>query len=329
MGGRVVMARFARAWDRFWFGPFDPLPAACLRISLGALIFLSYLAAWEHWDRFYAADGMLSLADPTVHAIPQGWWSVFWWTDGFLGARPYWWIGVAAALAFTLGWHTRLATIVLFVIQASLVHRNPAVCNGEDLVFRMLLFYACFAPLGAGLSLDARRQPSVTPRSIWPLRLMQINVALVYLISQPHKLAGDVAWWNGDAMYYVMVSRAWSRWPWPELFYWRGVASAATWGSLAFELAFPLLVWFRRPRPWIVVGMAAFHLALAVTLQNVTFFSLAMAASFWAFLTSDDLRRLGLLRHGVVTWASSEDRSRDVSYATAARSKRYVVLPTA
>jgi hypothetical protein len=121
---------------------------------------------------------------------------------------------------------------------------------------------------------------------------MQINLALVYLISQPYKLVSDPAWLSGDAMYYVMVNRTWSRFPWPELYYHPAVAALSTWGSLVIELALPIGVWFRPLRRWVVLAAGLLHVGIAVALQNVTFFSLAMTCSFLVFLTSDDLRRL-------------------------------------
>jgi hypothetical protein len=281
-----------RAWDQFWFAPLDALPAALFRISIGTLLTLAFLASAANWHRFYGADGMLSLGDPTISPVPQGWWSVFYWTDGVLPVGAYWGAGTLAAVAFTVGWHTRLAAVLLFVLQASMVHRNPMAVNGEDLVFRMLLFYSCFAALGTTWSLDARRRPGAGGRAErWPIRLMQLNLALIYLVSQPYKIASDPTWVSGDAMYYVMINRTWSRFPWPALYYHPWVAYPSTWGSLLIEIALPIGVWIPRLRRWVVLAAGALHVVIAVALQNVTFFTLAMTASFWVFLTSEDLRR--------------------------------------
>lgn len=291
------MRALVHAWGRFWFAPLYPVPAALFRISLGALICLMYLALYPNWEVYYAANGMLSLGDPAPGAPPVDVWSVFYLGDGVVPVGVWYWLGLGAALSFTIGWWTRVSATVLWVLQCSLVHRNPAVVNGEDLVVRMLLFYCCFAGLGAALSVDAaRRPPGARTPPIWPIRLIQINVCLVYVFTQSHKVFGDVVWRNGDAMYYTMVSRIWSRWPWPALYYDGLVSSLSTYGSLLIEIGFPIAVWFRRPRPWVVLAIASVHVAIAAALSNVGFFSLSMVCSFWAFLTTDDLRRLRLLR---------------------------------
>ncbi len=288
-----LLRDLAAGWDRFWFAPLPVAPAAALRIVLGLLIVAHFACSLPSWVRFYDGDAMLSLHDPTVTAVPQGWWSVFWWTEDVLPVMVYWWAGMAAALAFTLGWHTRIACVVLFAIVASTVHRNPMVVNGEDLVFRMLLFFSCFAALGSGWSLDRAvgRAPRGTPR-VWPLRLIQLDICLLYLFSQSWKVVEDPLWLAGDAMYYTMINATWSRWPWPEIFYHPFVAHLTTWGSLGLELAFPLLVWWRPVRLPIILAMSLLHVSIAIVLSNVTFFSLSMPCAFIAFIDARDVERI-------------------------------------
>ena len=292
-----VVRSIARAWDRFWFGPTDPLPVALCRISLGVLMFTDFLAATPSWDRFYAPDGMLSLNDPAVTPVVQGWWEIFWWTDGFIPVGWYWWGALVATVGFTVGWWTRFWTIALFVLEASLVHRSPVATNGDDLVFRMLLFYGCFATMNGALAL----RPCTRTRERWPIRLMQLNIALIYLISSAYKFGSDTAWRDGSALYYAMVNHTWSRWPWPSLFYPAWTSGLATFGSLLLETAFPLLVWFEPFRLPLLLALMLMHVVIAIVLQNVTFFSLSMVCGLCLFLTTDDLHRLRRWWTGRVT----------------------------
>jgi hypothetical protein len=93
-----------------------------------------------------------------------------------------------------------------------------------------------------------------------------------------------------------MVNHTWSRWPWPAMFFPAWTSGLATFGSLLLESAFPVLVWFEPFRLPLVLALALLHLVIAVVLQNVTFFSLAMVSALCLFLTTDDLRRLGWRR---------------------------------
>ena len=297
------MRKLASWWTEVWFSRIDPLPLGVFRISLGLLFLLMLIALGPNWERFYGPDGILSLSRPDSVSL-QGGWSAFVWTGRHLPVQVYWWMGLVAAAAFVVGWQTRLATVLLYLLQASMVHRAPLVVNGEDLVFRMLLFYGCFAPLGAALSVDGwlrtRRlgqaaSVSESPHPlVWPVRLMQVNIALIYLISLPTKVCDPSGeWLRGDAIYWSMMNDMWSQWPWKWMFY-DGhllLSRLMTYGTILVEGTFPLLVWFRKTRPYVLVGITALHLGIAAMIPNVTFFTLAMVCSFWLFVPAESLRR--------------------------------------
>lgn len=298
---------FLRALDSFWFDRADPFSLALFRISLGSLMLVTLLCLLPNWERYYGAAGVLSLVDPRFQD-GQDAWSCFYWTDGILPVHVWWLVGVVGAVGMTVGWSTRFWTIVLYVLQCSMIHRNRMAVNGEDLVYRMVLFYSCFATLDRDLSLAAwwnrtrlagsgaqpigafAQGPSSWP-SNWPVRLMQINIALIYVFSLPDKLLTDPAWLDGTALYFVMINSHWGRWPWPWMFYSGALSKVATYTAIAMEGAFPILVWLPRTRVAITVTMALFHLGIAVCLQNVTFFSLAMVAALWVFVPGDRSRR--------------------------------------
>ena len=298
------MKTVSRWWNRVWFQPIDPFSAGLFRIALGLLLSVMFAALYPNWERYYAAGGLLSLHDPALPRLPEDWWCVFRWTDGIVPIGAWWWLGLLAGLAFTVGWHTRVATIILYVLQTSMIHRNLMIVNGDDLVFRMLLFYGCFAPLGAALSVDQwlkRRRavggsapPDTVQPLIWPIRLMQINIALIYLISLPLKLTDSLGeWLRGDAIYWAMMNAQWGRWPGAPVFYAHGpiVSQLATYGSAAIEAAFPLLVWFAPCRPYVLWMITALHLGIAVAIPNVLFFTLSMACAFLLFVPAETSRR--------------------------------------
>jgi hypothetical protein len=281
------------AWNRFWFAGFDPFSVGLFRIALGGLLVAFFVASGPNWDRFYSAEGLLSLdiLDPARQSADRL--NVFYWTESLFPVRVWWFVGLAAAFAFMVGLGTRLATFLLYGLVASMVHRSPMVVNGEDLVFRMVLFYGCFAPLGHCLSLDSlrrsRRCGSVPERSpsAWAVRLLQLNFALIYAISLPYKLFDDAAWTDGTAIYWAMTSNVWSRWAFPEVLYGSPLIAALTYGTILVEGAFPMLVWFQTTRLAVIAALAVLHLGIAVFLQNVTFFSLAMVCVLWVFVPAD------------------------------------------
>jgi hypothetical protein len=213
--------------------------------------------------------------------------------------RVWWWAGLVGAIALSVGWQTRLATILLFVLIQSMMHRNLSVVHGQDLVFRMLLFYGLFAPFGACLSIDSRGSPgkSAGPPVIWPVRLMQLNFLFIYVNSVPHRLVSDEAWLNGEAVYWAMANNMWGRDWIPMIFYQHDaiLSKVATYGTILTEGTVPILIWFRNTRMLAIMAGVLLHVCIAVLLANVAFFSLAMICGYCLFLPAPLVRRvLGL-----------------------------------
>lgn len=93
----------------------------------------------------------------------------------------------AAATALLLGWRTRLATVVSFLMWGWLCNRNPMVLIGGDLLMACLLFWACFLPIGARWSLDAALSTTAPPREnahvSWASAGLLLQVMSVYFFS--------------------------------------------------------------------------------------------------------------------------------------------------
>ena len=288
------MKGFLEFWNRFWFSTFDPLPLSIFRVFLGALTFAFYIGNYPNWERFYSAEGIPSLI--TSELIRNNWWTIFSWTEGLIPIKIYWWIALFCSILFTIGLKTRFATILLYIIQTSMNIRDNSVINGEDLIFRMLLFYSCFAPLNHCLSIDNLLNKKKKHKSlpiVWALRAMQINVALIYLVNVPNKLTHDIAWLNGEALYWTVVNGMWSYGVLGELFCkWNCLISKiGTYGSLFIEGTFPIFVCFKETRIFSIAALAALHIGIAIFLANVTFFTLAMVCAMWLFVPGGFVRR--------------------------------------
>jgi hypothetical protein len=284
------------AWSRFWFGPLDPLPAALFRIALGAVLLLLFVARGADWDRLYGPAGILPLDDPALATNLRVHVSLFAVADGVVPVATFWWVGVLAAAILTLGLWSRLAAAVLFVLLSSMLFRLPVAVSGEDWVLRIALLPSCFATLDTRLSLRAwwrrrRGRPAARPGPVWPIRLIQLHVVLIYLFTMANRLATDPAWWSGDAMYWVMTSSTWAAWPWPEAFYRPVLARTVTWGVLVAEGWFPLAVLWRPTRIVAAVALIAMHLTAAVVLRGVTFFTASMACPLLLFVDGAAWRR--------------------------------------
>ena len=120
------------------------------------------------------------------------------------------------------------------------------------------------------------------------MRLMQVQIAYVYANTAMSKvLVGR--WRDGRALYDVLASPVFAEWPawfdvWP-------IIHAMTWGTLVFELSFPVLVWLRKTRYLVLLSGVLFHLGIDV-LMIIPMFSWIMIVSYAAFLDDDVVRRV-------------------------------------
>ena len=162
---------------------------------------------------------------------------------------------VLAATALLVGWHSRLAAVVVFVLILSFERRLAWGYNGGDCLVRIEALFLAISPCGAALSIDQRRRTgsfwSAQTRANWPIRLFQVQLSLIYLAAARWKLSGET-WLNGTAVSYALRVEDMQRVPLPHWFVTDPLAmNVVTWGAIAIELAVGILVWFPRFRPWV------------------------------------------------------------------------------
>ncbi len=281
------MKSFLKYWNNFWFSKAELIPISIFRICFGLLLCLIFIAYLPNWERFYDANGIISLHDKNILHY-QNLLSIFYLTEGKIPVILYWFIGFISAVAFTVGYKTRIFTIILYVVYSSMMNRNYFMVYGEDNITRMLLFYSCFAGLNHRFSVDLYLNKKLKSKvsEIWPIRLMQINIVLIYLFSTPYKLLYDPSWVHGEAIYWTVTSNNWSRFPYPDLFYkWDGILTKLfSYGALFIEFSFPVLVWFRKTKLIALALITALHIGIGILIPNVTFFTFCMVCSFWVFV---------------------------------------------
>jgi hypothetical protein len=200
-----------------------------------------------------------------------------------------------AGVCLVLGVCTRLASAVVWFGLLALTRRNPYVFNSGDLYLRVIAFYLVLTPAGASLSFgcwlrDRDRFWDFPRRSLWGLRLLQVQVSIVYLSAFWHKLSAGPLWNNGTALSFILRIADVQRFPSPA-FQTNSVAiNLMTYGTLAIELALGVLVWNKRLRPWLLAAGLAFHLAIDYSIR-VGFFSLAAIVGLAAFVSPEASQR--------------------------------------
>lgn len=279
---RADLTLIRSAWNRFFFAPRSVAPLAFLRIALGSLIAAWGVSLLPDATVFLGPDGVL----PDVPDVRIRWGLLqLWRTD--LAAVMVVAALIPAGLMVALGLWTRLATVVSFVLLLSVTRRDPYMLNSGDALLRHATFFLALTPAGAVLSVDRWRRhrdrfwqvPTMAP---WGLRLIQVQIATVYLFSTFEKLRGE-KWTTGTALADAWRITDLARFGVPlPLYDSMLLTNVLTFSTLVIELALATLLWNRRARPYVVVAGIALHLGIEVTM-SVGFFSLAAVTLYLSF----------------------------------------------
>jgi hypothetical protein len=289
------VTRLVAAWDRFWFAAQPTSTLALFRIAFGLLTLVWALALVPDVLTFFSPGGIVPHSpDYGASALP--------WTWGLLDGAPPDAVVIALFSAFTaasvllvVGYRTRVASAVVFVGLLSFERRNPFVFNAGDNLIRIMAFYLLLAPAGASLSLDRWRRCrdrfwEFPARAPWALRLIQVQLSVIYLSTVWEKLQGET-WRGGTAVSYALRTDDIQRVALPS-----GITDSPlvshvlTYGTLATELAVGILIWSRRARPFVIVPAILLHLFIDATL-TAGLFSAAMLTAYVAFIPPDTASR--------------------------------------
>ncbi|WP_251964399.1 HTTM domain-containing protein [Salinibacter ruber] len=198
--------------------------------------------------------------------------------------------GLVAGLLL-IGWRTQLMTVLSWALMVSLHARNPAVLQGGDTVFRLLLFWGIFLPLGARWSIDSSLSDTSDYRvakcytSISSFAYI-LQVCFVYLFSAVLK-TGDAWLKDFDAVYYALAidqfTSTFGDWLFKQNILHEPL-TIATLGLEAFGWILLLIPVFKTYFRLIAIGaFIGMHLGFAATMQ-LGLFSYIMCVAWLALL---------------------------------------------
>src|SRR5262245_27837821 len=147
---RGVMSFVRTRW-----GSVDPRTMGLFRIVFGTLLITDLLRRVPVMVAFYTNDGVLTNHFALFRPAARWVFSLF---HAFSTPGE---VGVLFALTFCvyfcylIGWKTRLAQVLSFVLVTSLHSRNILLENGGDVIMNLVAAWTMFLPLGRRFSVDA------------------------------------------------------------------------------------------------------------------------------------------------------------------------------
>ncbi len=299
------MSQLRRDWNGFWFSPVSSVPLGLFRLVFGVWTLVYGLLLFPERFIWFSEKGVLPAKQALIYnatsgpATGQGLGAGYQINpltlpnaDHFL--TPLLALYLLAALGLTLGLWTRTSAALVYLGLTLLHNRDAPMHNSGDTVMIVLSLYLLLSPAGAACSLDrlwrifrGREDDAPPPVVPWAQRLMQIQIAVLYLCASLSKMTGP-QWADGTATYYPLHLSESARFPilGRDNIY---VINLMTWGTVAVEFALATFVWVPRLRLYVLAAGVALHLGIEYTF-NIPLFSALMITSYLNFLTGADIR---------------------------------------
>ncbi|MEU0893063.1 HTTM domain-containing protein [Streptomyces massasporeus] len=287
------MKKITARLDTWSLDPVAVTGVSGTRVLLGFVGLMYYVSQYQERNYLFGPDGVL----PHDEFRAQ--------LTGFslyvLSASPVFFqvvyhLGIAAALAVTLGVGGRPGLALHWVLLWSVYQRQPGLLDGGDnlayVVIPFLLLTRCYdrfvLPTGLASRLaervpDRLRAVSVPFHNLGVL-MVAVQICLVYVVSGLYKVMGE-EWQDGTALFYIMRVAEFELPGWSSLVYENDVLVVlGTYGTVAFLVYFPMGVLVPALRRWAAAASIGFHLSIAF-FMGLTGFALTMIACDLVFLS--------------------------------------------
>jgi vitamin K-dependent gamma-carboxylase len=207
-------------------------------------------------------------------------------------------LAALAAVAMSIGFLTRLATVTTLVIVAYNLFLSTTHFHNNRAYLVIVLGLLTVAPCGRELSLDAwirrrRGRPALDPTApAWPLWLLRFECAAIYGASGLSKLV-DPDWFGGTVTWQRVVQARDQLDPLPH---WavsvltdRGFHTGAAKMIVLTELSIAAGLWWRRTRYAAVWVAVVFHVAIEASASVQVFSYLGISVLvIWAVPSTRD-----------------------------------------
>jgi hypothetical protein len=277
VGTRPCLPAFVSDWLT---APVRAERLAALRIGFAAVLLFDVLVTYLPFLSDYYGPGSLSWPDVFAGRFesPYWHWSILRWLPESWGPPVALAAWASAAVALLAGWHARVAAAVVWALSWSFLNSGYYLHNAGDRLRHTIPLLLMLCPCAAVWSLSKNSAPcgrgGTGPVYVyaWPLRLLFLQMALMYFFNGLYKLSAP-GWRDGSALHYVMTDVGWSRWPvqLPPT-----ALTVLAWVVMLWETGFPLWVMLPGTRTAALWLGVAFHVATGLHLELGMFWLYAL-----------------------------------------------------
>ena len=277
----------------FFYAERVPYGLALIRIVLPWVIFIDGLPRAFQVRELYSSDG-----------APAPLWEGYGLTEGFpfvpapVAVAGYWAL-MFFLLAVSLGWMTRFSLIAATVLYMYFTPLDMiSTMNKYTVLSGHALFLLSLSPCGSLWSVDAwirRQRDPLTPSRprfpIWPQRLIQLLIGIVYLAAAVTKLHTPV-FFSGEHLVFWMLTETTASNPigdWMSMY--PAVAPLTAYATVIWEVIFIFVAWRGIGRITMLGFGVVFH-ALTYGMLGLIVFPLLYCVLYLAWLHEEDVQRI-------------------------------------
>lgn len=201
----MSLVQFVKDLSSYHFFRINTLSLAVFRICVSILILVDVVLRSRNLVFFYTDEGV---APRSVIATiyPEHIQSIH-----FLSGEPSI-IGLLFVIQFIsgvfllVGYKTRFNLVLSFILLVSVDIRNPLVTSYADSMFRLVLLWAIFLPLGEKLSIDSILSSAEPRESISNIATVFIllQIIFIYFLNGLHKTAFHEDWLSGEVVSSIL-----------------------------------------------------------------------------------------------------------------------------
>lgn len=164
----------------------------------------------------------------------------------------------------------RILAILIFFCFSNLYHRSIPIQNGSSDLLHLQLFYLVLMDEHASHKLGKIKTLSVCLTN-FAFIAAQVQLCVVYFISSYYKLQGT-HWLEGTALHYALLNDEFTL-----DFVQNNVANMElplrllTWSTLLFQILFPVCIWIKKLKPYLLTFGIALHAFIALVMGIVDF----------------------------------------------------------
>jgi predicted DCC family thiol-disulfide oxidoreductase YuxK len=269
---------------RHMFG-IDLRSLALFRVSIGSMLIIDLMVRLSDLRAHYTDWGVLP-RDVVIENAPSFWGFSIHLMNGSLAFQVlFFFIQLTFAFFLLVGYRTRFAAVISWILLASLHSLNPMVLSGADDTLRMVMFWGMFLPLGAKFSIDRALSNGVDAApdlhiSTGSVALL-VQVSVIYLFAFLFKIHPV---WIGEysALYYMFSLDVFANGFATFLLDFPNVLKFVTALSMWFELGGVILVWLPiftvQARLLFILTMISLQVGIASTMGIGIFPFVSIAA---------------------------------------------------